>query len=621
MAARGRLLRWAGGFTVFNALILMIIISRYFRFAGSVSGVLPLFYAATILIGHAFFLAGGIGLVILVPVILIWPNRFFVWGIGVSAALAGIAGLMLDFVVYSQYRVHLNKVMLDLIISGGRDVFDLAWQNYLMAFVAVAGILAVETVAAWLLWRTIVERSRRLKGIAIGLIVGIFFLSAGHGIHAWADATCYRPVTAMDRHFPLYYPLTAKRVLQKYGLVDLTRNRVRRQLKIHAVAGKTIRYPLSPLTFAPVDKQLNVLVIAIDSWRFDMLTPMVTPHIYRFITRHPAWRFNNHLSGGNGTRIGIFSLFYGLSGVHWNAMANEQIGPVLIREFLKRKYQMGIFASAKLTTPPFNRTVFNDIENLRSFSRGTGAWGRDLNALADWSRWIRARDPARPFFGFLFFDSAHAYTFPPDYPRIFKPVWDEVNYLSLGPDFDPLPFLNRYKVAVHFIDSLVGQVLSDLTQSGLLENTIIIFTGDHGQEFNDNKRNFWGHGGNYTDYQIKVPLAVYWPGRGKITVDYPTSHLDIVPTLMRDVFGCRNPIPDYSDGHHLLTPGGRDWLVVGGYFNYAIREHDRITMSYATGNYEIFDLTNGVLKNAKLHYKVVKQVMDQAARFYRGPSS
>ncbi len=615
---RSQMLRWAGWFTFFNAGILMVIIGRYFQFTGSIGGALPLFYATTILVGHSLFLAYGACVLILFPIILVWPNRWLAWILGVLSAMSGIAVLLLDYVVYSYYRAHLNKVMFDLVVGGGRDIFDFSWVNYLVAFLCIAGVLVLQIIIAGLVWRMITKRTGRLRG-GIICVVGLVLLLAGHLVHAWADATYYRPVTAMDRHFPLYYPLTAKRLLQKLGLVDLAKNNAQRKLKINSISDGTIRYPLRPLSFSSVGKSKNILIIAIDSWRFDMLTPDVTPHIHQFISQHPIWRFNNHLSGGNGTRIGIFTLFYGLSGVHWNAMSNEQIGPVFIRELLNRDYQMGIFASAKLTTPPFNRTVFNDIENLRLFSTGNDAWERDQSALKDWSQWIKKRDPDRPFFGFIFFDAAHTYSIPPDYPVVFKPMWEAVNYLALNEDLDPLPFFNRYKVAVHYIDSLVQQILSDLKQYHLLGNTIIIFTEDHGQEFNDNKRNFWGHGGNYTDYQIKVPLVIYWPGRKPGIYDHATSHLDIVPTLMTDLFGCRNPVSDYSDGRHLLDHTGYDWLVVGGYFNYAIREPDRITMAYATGNYEILDLTNGVIKNAELHYKIVKKAMDQAARFYMNP--
>jgi len=616
ISARKKMFRWAGWFTFFNVGLLIVIISRYFRFAGSIDGALPLIYAASILIGHPFFLAYGLCVLVLFPIILIWPNCRLVWIIGIFSAATGIAVLLLDYVIYSQFRVHLNKVMLDLVIGGGKEIFDFSWQNWLIALLCVAGVLALQILIAWIVWFFIIKRTRRLMGRTLA-VAGLVCIVAGHMIHAWADANFYRPVTAMSRHFPLYYPLTAKRLLQEYGLVDLAKNRAQSKLKINSVSEQTIRYPLKQLEFSPGEKRLNVVFIVIDSWRFDMLTAEVTPHIYRFISEYPSWRFKNHLSGGNGTRIGIFSLFYGLSGVHWDGMSNEQIGPVLIQEFLNRDYQMGIFASAKLTTPPFNRNVFYDIKNLRSFSKGQSAWERDQSALEDWSKWLNARDSDRPFFGFIFFDAAHTYSIPPDYPIVFKPMWAQVNYLALDEDLDPVPFFNRYKVSIHYIDSLTKKILSGLERHGLIENTIIVFTGDHGQEFNDNKRNFWGHGGNYTDYQIKVPLVIYWPGRDPGVYAHRTSHLDVAPTLMTDLFGCRNSISDYSDGRNLLDPGGRDWLVVGGYFNYAIRETDRITMAYSTGNYEIFDLTNGIIEDARLNYKVVKKAMDQTSRFYR----
>ena len=50
------------------------------------------------------------------------------------------------------------------------------------------------------------------------------------------------------------------------------------------------------------------------------------------------------------------------------------------------------------------------------------------------------------------------------------------------------------------MDDLIGKVINQLKNKGLLENTIIIITGDHGQEFNDNKKGYWEHGGNFSKY-------------------------------------------------------------------------------------------------------------------------
>src|SRR3712207_9402754 len=65
------------------------------------------------------------------------------------------------------------------------------------------------------------------------------------------------------------------------------------------------------------------------------------------------------------------------------------------------------------------------------------------------------------------------------------------------------------------IDSLIGLTLDKLKQKDLLRNTVVIITGDHGQEFNENHCNYWGHSSNYSQWQIHVPLIYYYPGRSE----------------------------------------------------------------------------------------------------------
>jgi hypothetical protein len=55
---------------------------------------------------------------------------------------------------------------------------------------------------------------------------------------------------------------------------------------------------------------------------------------------------------------------------------------------------------------------------------------------------------------------------------------------------DPTPFFNLYKNSAYYVDSLVGRIIDDLKRNGRLNNTMVIITGDHGQEFNDNKKNY-----------------------------------------------------------------------------------------------------------------------------------
>src|SRR5699024_3018392 len=144
-----------------------------------------------------------------------------------------------------------------------------------------------------------------------------------------------------------------------------------------------------------------------------------------------------------------------------------------------------------------------------------------------------------------------------DAPMPFQPSWESVNFLTLDENTDPEPFFNLYKNSVHFVDSLVGKALDKLRAQGLMDDTRIVITGDHGQEFDDTGLGYWGHNGNYSRFQTKVPLVIHWPGKGSGRVEYFTSHFDIAPTLMKRVLGVDNAFDATSVGRDLFKAGGR----------------------------------------------------------------
>jgi arylsulfatase A-like enzyme len=92
-----------------------------------------------------------------------------------------------------------------------------------------------------------------------------------------------------------------------------------------------------------------------------------------------------------------------------------------------------------------------------------------------------------------------------------------------------------YNAEIESADERVGCVLRMLAHRGMLQNTIIVFTSDHGEQFGDH--GLWGHGGmgrncHYYDGLMRVPLILSGPGipRGKrITAN--ASLLDLMPTL------------------------------------------------------------------------------------------
>ncbi|TOO18958.1 sulfatase-like hydrolase/transferase, partial [Vibrio parahaemolyticus] len=89
-----------------------------------------------------------------------------------------------------------------------------------------------------------------------------------------------------------------------------------------------------------------------------------------------------------------------------------------------------------------------------------------------------------------------------------------------------------------------GKVLDTLEKNGDLERTLVIITGDHGQEMNDNRLNFWGHNSNFTNAQVRVPFAIFGPGIDNKAMYWKanqfSSHEDVAPTIMQQYLGVDN---------------------------------------------------------------------------------
>jgi membrane-anchored protein YejM (alkaline phosphatase superfamily) len=355
-------------------------------------------------------------------------------------------------------------------------------------------------------------------------------------------------------------------------------------------------------------------MVVIDSWRFDELNAAVTPNIAAFSQR--SVRFMDHYSGGNATRIGMFSLFYSIPGTYWHRMLAEQRGPVLIDELSKQNYDVQVFRSAPLQSPEFDRTVFATLDNVRSRSDGDSpaAWDRDLTN--DFLGYLDSRSGPSPFFALLFYDAPHSFDYPDDYSEVFKPAADHVNYLTLGRNTDPQPLRNRYRNSVHYVDSLVGEAFAALEARGLLEDSVVIVTGDHGQEFNDNGQNYWGHASNFTRFQTGVPMLLHAPGLEPKVYQHRTTHFDVMPTVMRDYLGCGQSFSTYSVGNSLFEPGGRETIVMSEYADFAIMHANQTAIVRRQGM-EVRD-ANYVELDTDLDPKAIATALEQKTRFASG---
>ena len=112
-----------------------------------------------------------------------------------------------------------------------------------------------------------------------------------------------------------------------------------------------------------------------------------------------------------------------------------------------------------------------------------GAESATLMMTTEWLSWLDQRFPELPFFGFLFYDAVNDKTYPPEY----------AGRVAVNAEDSMAQTLADYKTSVMFDDELVGQVLADLEVRGLAENTVVIISADHGEEFNENGDGVKGH--------------------------------------------------------------------------------------------------------------------------------
>ena len=610
---RDRLLRWWGWLLLATLALLLLVSYRYFEVIDLDARPAALLFRAAMLIAH-FSLVATVALLPGLICILVWPRPRLAIPLGALCGAAVVAALLIDTQIYQLYRFHINAGVLNLLFGGAaRETFVFSGPMYAQAALIAAGLVTIFGVAGLWLWRRVAEPTRQpALSRALTMLI-VTALVAFHSIHIWADAVGYKPFLEQTEILPMRYAATAKRLMRAHG-VNLSKLQLARTSEIGT--DRELTYPLDPLTCHAPAMPPNIVMIAIDSWRFDELNARVTPNIEAFAGR--STRFLDHYSGGNATRIGMFSLFYSIPGTYWHRMLAERQRPVLLDQLSKLRYDVQVFRSAPLYSPEFDRTLFAQVESLRLRSDGASpaAWDRDLTS--DFLRYLDNRADASPFFALLFYDAPHSFDHPKDYPLVFQPATPHVNYLELNRNSDPMPLRNRYRNSVHYVDSLIGEALAALESRGLMENSVIVITGDHGQEFNDNGQNYWGHASNFTRFQTGVPLLLYAPGLAPKVYRHRTTHFDVVPTVLRDYLGCDDPFPSYSVGRSLFEPGGREIIVMSEYADFAIKAGNRTAVVRKHGM-EVRD-EDYLELDTHLAPDVIATALEQKARFVNGGS-
>lgn len=629
MAPRRCLFRLLAWFFFINSLIASLIIFGY----------LPIFTSLTLVPGAstgssifawfyfilAFFAQVSIyefaSAIICAIVATLFPWRTLIIGLASILSAGILAALIGDAIAFRLYHMHYASIGWQIYQAGAfNQVLPLGYKEHIAIYISFAGSFSLETLLALFLWRLFYRPGFRVaRRLAFTLVFGSWiFVYASFSLaiagYFWPEG--YR-----------YAILRAGRVvpyMSEFYVALLETNKPIRQLAIgdqevpmvvHDIL-QPLNYPMHPLSCSPPKQKMNIVIIGIDTWRFTSMNKRVSPNIYRFSQQ--ASQFNAHFSGGNCTQPGLFSLFYSLPPNYWRAFLQEEQGPVFIDQLARAGYDLGIFLSATINFPRFDKTVFVDVKHLRKTTHGANSLARDRQITREFLTFLKHKDAKKPFFSFLFYDALHNYC-EPARPHFnpFQPALGSCDRFSLDNKTDTKPYQNLYDNKMLFIDQEVGKVLKALRRQKLLENTVIIITADHGEELNDGQMGLWGHASAYNSYQLHVPMLVYWPHQKSKIIRQQTTHYDIAPTLLQGVLGCSNNPEDYSVGHHLLSQQRDDFFVAGSYGDYAIVMPNQVMRIFPDGDYNILDRDGHYVSQKDIDPAILLKVLHSLRVYYK----
>jgi arylsulfatase A-like enzyme len=308
----------------------------------------------------------------------------------------------------------------------------------------------------------------------------------------------------------------------------------------------------------------NLVLIVLDTVRADAFrtvdpsSKVQTPTFDALASTGVA--FANAFNNENWTKPSVATILAGVYPETHDTRFRESVLPDEV-ELVSEHLQKQGFATAAVIANRVISGKFGFDQGWDSFLRAVGADNLYDEAIA----WLTQRDASKRFFLYLQpFDPHIPYEAAPELSSLYY----EGEYKGpLGPSFDTeeQAAVNEkksrlsdddmrwvralYDGEITFHDREFGRFIEYLRTSKLLDDTLIVFTNDHGEEFGEH--NLLGHGWSLYDTLLRAPLLFHYPSMlppGR-KVDAVVEHVDLVASSL-DVLGVE-PMTD-GEGLSLL---------------------------------------------------------------------
>jgi len=319
-------------------------------------------------------------------------------------------------------------------------------------------------------------------------------------------------------------------------------------------------------------RPLNLIVILVDTLRADHLGPYgysraTSPRLDALAEDSVV--FLRHTSHASRTGPSVATLFTGLHarshGVvnplsDFDAKGTLDAGRLTLAEILSEEgYRCAGFAASPNVSERFG---FSQGFEVYQLLRGMQAMVLNRAALAWIEGWAAGGEPRPPFCLYLHYVDPHSpYEAPasivekfasPDYRGRVTGTTSQLNQVVAGrlefDDADLLQLRALYDAEIRFFDSQLGVFLDALEEKGLLDESLIVFVSDHGEELLDHDSAL--HGYTLYEEQLRIPLVIRHPDLPARRVSGLSRQVDVLPTLL-ELLGIA--IPESLQGESLVA--------------------------------------------------------------------
>ncbi len=304
----------------------------------------------------------------------------------------------------------------------------------------------------------------------------------------------------------------------------------------------------------------DILIVHVESLRADMLRDDVAPHMTAFAGEClPA---PMHFTTGTNTGTGVFGILNGLTSPLYPFARAAHAHPVPLEVLRALGYDVSVFFISNFGTyDGLYDLYFQNLATYRYAGPEQPVWDADGKMVDAWIARLRSTPHDTPRFDYVVLDSTHYdYSYPPAFEKFTPAMTLDLGMRDALVKQDGIndklkwraPFIrNRYQNSILYADSLVAKILDALREIKRIDDTIVVVTGDHGEEFWEH--GVFGHGFfRLSDEQTRVPFLMRVPP----TVPHAparyrySSHADVFPTIF-DAMGLE-AAPRFMNGKSLL---------------------------------------------------------------------